>query len=72
MSLVSLIAFPWQLTALLTLIVGYWLPVFPLIVAALAELLYYPGYGMPHILIYGAIGSLFMYLVRSFVKTRIM
>lgn len=65
--------FPFSLTLLLSFLAGLFLPVIPLIVGILVDLLYYvPDASLlPLGTLYGALLAVVSYVVRQFVKARI-
>lgn len=68
----SLFWLPWPVTVAGIFLSGL---VFPSLAAAygvLADILYYPGFGLPYATLTGLVLALVSFLVRHFVKTRIM
>lgn len=69
---VSLFWLPWVCTLVLLFLAGLSFPPAALALGAFADVLYYPGAGLPWGVIAGALCLLAAVSVRHFVKTRIM
>jgi len=67
----SLFWFPWIVSILFIFFSGLVFPPLALALGILADILYYPGSGLPWGSISGLLLALFSALVRHFVKTRI-
>lgn len=72
LALLSLFWFPWPVSLILLFLSGLVFPPAALALGVLADLLYYPGSGLPWGTIWGLILALISAAVRHFVKTRIM
>ena len=69
---VSLFVFPWSLTRVFMLAAGLVYPPIALIVGALSDILYHPGFGWPMGLVWGVVLAALAAIVRHVVKTRVM
>jgi hypothetical protein len=68
----SLFWFPWTVSCVFMFLAGLVFPALALALGVFADILYYPGTGIPWGSIIGLILALASALVRHFVKTRIM
>ena len=68
----SVVWFPWPLTATLIFAAGLAFPPAALALGVAADLLYYPGWGVPWATLTGMGCALAATLVRHILKTRIM
>jgi len=71
LSFISVIFFPWFVTALLVLISSFYIPLLPLSIGLFADTLYYtPNNGLwPLFTIYGIVVTVVVLFVRSRLKT---
>lgn len=65
---ISVIFFPWPLTAVLALSSSFLIPVMPLAAGLFADMLYYTS-GFPFFTLYGALATGAVLFVRSRLKT---
>ncbi len=72
LTLLSVLWFPWALSVFLIFASGLIFPPLALFFGILVDTLYYPGQGYYFATLLGAFLMLITYLVRHFVKTRIM
>lgn len=74
LTFVSVILFPWPLTAFLALVVASFEPFVPLAVGIFSDALYYSHQGtlLPMATLYGALATALAFFVRSRLKARIM
>lgn len=71
LSFLSLVLFPWPLTALLALAAAVFEPLVPLAIGVLADTLYYSsGQGIPLFALAGAVATFASYLLRKRLFTR--
>lgn len=70
-SFFSIFWLPWPFSIFAMFIAGLILPPVAFLLGFLADLLYYPGHGLPWGLITGASMAILSYAVRYIVKTRI-
>jgi hypothetical protein len=70
---VSVVFFPWPLTAILALIAAFFIPLLPLAVGIFADTLYYTQHAalLPFFTLYGAIATVVAILVRSRLRASI-
>ncbi|MEK7144562.1 MAG: hypothetical protein AAB794_01740, partial [Patescibacteria group bacterium] len=69
---VSIVLFPWPLSALLVCITAFFEPLVPVAAGLFADTLYYaPGAGMPLFTLYGLVLSIIIVLVRSQLRASI-
>lgn len=71
-ALLSLFWLPWSISLILMFFSGLVFPPLALALGVLADLLYYPGHGLPWATLDGLVLALISAAVRHFVKTRIM
>lgn len=72
LTLISLFVFPWTVTLLGMAGSALVYPPTALFIGIIADLLYYPGVGLPMGGVWGAGLTILAYLVRYFVKTRML
>lgn len=68
----SLFWLPWPFTVAGMFLSGLVFPPLAAVFGILADILYYPGAGLPYAALTGLVLALVSFLVRHFVKTRIM
>lgn len=72
LTLISLFIFPWAVTVIGMAGSALIYPPTALFLGIVADLLYYPGVGLPMSVLWGAGLTVSAYLVRYFVKTRML
>lgn len=71
LSVLSLFLFPWPMTLTLGFIASLFFPPTALVLGVAAEFLY-GAHGVPYAVLVGAVVSIIAYVLRGFVKERIM
>lgn len=72
LAILSLFIFPWEVTLLLMTAAALSVPPSAILVGVLADILYYPGIGLPAGVLWGAALYIAASGVRHIVKTRIL
>lgn len=72
LAIVGVFTLPWKLTLLLSALAALYFPPTALLIGILADILYYPGTGLPTASLYGAGIALAAAGVRWFAETRIL
>lgn len=70
LSILSLFVFPWPMTLTLGFIASLFFPPLALVLGVAAEFLY-GAHGVPYAVLVGAVASIIAFVLRGFVKERI-